>query len=207
MKLIRVHQYGGPEVMQLEEAPVPSPGPGQALVKVEAIGVNFIDIYVRSGTYKGSLPLTPGNEGAGTVEAVGPGVTEVKEGDRVAWATAPGSYAEYNLVPAAKLVPIPQGVGFQDAATVMLQGLTAHYLSTSTYPVRAGDSCLVHAAAGGVGQLLCQMAKIRGARVIGTAGSPEKAAIARQAGADEVVLYREQDFATAAREFTSGAGV
>ncbi|MHB0868631.1 MAG: quinone oxidoreductase family protein [Chloroflexota bacterium] len=207
MKLIRVHQYGGPEVMQLEEAPVPSPGPGQALVKVEAIGVNFIDIYVRSGTYKGSLPLTPGNEGAGTVEAVGPGVTEVKEGDRVAWATAPGSYAEYNLVPAAKLVPIPQGVGFQDAATVMLQGLTAHYLSTSTYPVRAGDSCLVHAAAGGVGQLLCQMAKIRGARVIGTAGSPEKAAIARQAGADEVVLYREQDFVAAARAFTGGTGV
>ncbi|MGE5619018.1 MAG: quinone oxidoreductase family protein [Sphingomonadaceae bacterium] len=207
MKLIRVHQYGGPEVMRLEEAPVPAPDPGEALVKVEAIGVNFIDIYVRSGAYKGNLPLTPGNEGAGTVEAVGPGVTEVKVGDRVAWGTAPGSYAEYHLVPVAKLAPIPDGVSFQQAAAVMLQGMTAHYLSTSTYPLKEGDSCLIHAAAGGLGQLLCQMAKMQGARVIGTAGSPEKAEIARQAGADEVVLYREQDFVAAARQFTAGSGV
>lgn len=207
MQLIRVHQHGGPEVLRLEEAPTPAPGPGQALVKIEAIGVNYIDIYIRSGLYKGTLPLTPGQEGAGTVEAVGPGVEKVKVGDRVAWATVLGSYAQYQVIPAARLVPIPEGLSFQDAAAVMLQGMTAHYLALSTYPLKPGDVCLIHAAAGGVGQLLCQIAKMRGARVLGTAGSPEKASFARQAGADEVILYREQDFAAVARDLTGGAGV
>lgn len=207
MQLIRVYRHGGPEVMQLEEAPVPTPGPGQVLVKLEAIGVNYIEIYIRTGLYRRDLPLVPGNEGAGTVEAVGPEVRGVQEGDRVAWATEPGSYAQYQLVPASALVAIPEGLSFQQSAAVMVQGLTAHYLAVSTYPVGSKDTCLVHAAAGGLGQLLCQIARMRGARVIGTAGSPEKAAIAHEAGADEVILYRERDFAAATREFTGGAGV
>ena len=207
MKAIRVHETGGPEVMRLEELPTPNPGQGQALVKVEAIGVNFVDIYNRSGLYKNPLPFTPGSEGAGTVEAVGPGVTEVKVGDRVGWAQVGGSYATHVVAPAQKLILIPEGVNWRDAAAVLLQGLTAHYLATSTYPLKTGDSCLVHAAAGGVGRLLCQIAKQRGARVIGTAGSPEKAAIARDGGADEVILYREQDFVAEVRRLTGGAGV
>ena len=207
MKIIRVHQTGGPEAMLLEEAPVPEPGTGQVLVKIEAIGVNFIDIYNRSGLYKNPLPVTPGNEGAGTVEAVGSGVAEVKAGDRVAWGMNIGSYAQYRVISSDRLVTIPVGLSFQDAASVMLQGMTAHYLAISTYPLKAGDSCLIHAAAGGLGQLLCQVAKIRGARVIGTVGSPEKAEIARQAGADEVILYRDQDFVARTRELTGGAGV
>ncbi|MCL4531964.1 MAG: quinone oxidoreductase [Actinobacteria bacterium] len=207
MKIIRVHQLGGPEAMLLEEAPVPEPGPGQVLVKIEAIGVNFIDIYNRSGLYKNPLPVTPGNEGAGTVEAVGSGVAEVKTGDRVAWGMNIGSYAQYRVISSDRLVTIPAGLSFQDAASVMLQGMTAHYLAISTYPLKAGDSCLIHAAAGGLGQLLCQVAKIRGARVIGTVGSPAKAEIARQAGADEVILYRDQDFVARTRELTGGAGV
>ena len=207
MKAIRVHETGGPEVMRLEELPTPNPGQGQALVKVEAIGVNFVDIYNRSGLYKNPLPFTPGSEGAGTVEAVGPGVTEVKVGDRVGWAQVGGSYATHVVAPAQKLILIPEGVNSRDAAAVLLQGLTAHYLATSTYPLKTGDSCLVHAAAGGVGRLLCQIAKQRGARVIGTAGSPEKAAIARDGGADEVILYREQDFVAEVRRLTGGAGV
>ena len=207
MKAIRVHETGGPEVMRLEELPTPNPGQGQALVKVEAIGVNFVDIYNRSGLYKNLLPFTPGSEGAGTVEGVGPGVTEVKVGDRVGWAQVGGSYATHVVAPAQKLILIPEGVNSRDAAAVLLQGLTAHYLATSTYPLKTGDSCLVHAAAGGVGRLLCQIAKQRGARVIGTAGSPEKAAIARDGGADEVILYREQDFVAEVRRLTGGAGV
>lgn len=207
MKAIRVHETGGPEVMRLEELPTPNPGQGQALVKVEAIGVNFVDIYNRSGLYKNPLPFTPGSEGAGTVEGVGPGVTEVKVGDRVGWAQVGGSYATHVVAPAQKLILIPEGVNSRDAAAVLLQGLTAHYLATSTYPLKTGDSCLVHAAAGGVGRLLCQIAKQRGARVIGTAGSPEKAAIARDGGADEVILYREQDFVAEVRRLTGGAGV
>jgi len=207
VKAIRVHETGGPEVMRLEELPTPNPGQGQALVKVEAIGVNFVDIYNRSGLYKNPLPFTPGSEGAGTVEAVGPGVTEVKVGDRVGWAQVGGSYATHVVAPAQKLILIPEGVNWRDAAAVLLQGLTAHYLATSTYPLKTGDSCLVHAAAGGVGRLLCQIAKQRGARVIGTAGSPEKAAIARDGGADEVILYREQDFVAEVRRLTGGAGV
>ncbi len=207
MKIIRVHQPGGPEAMQLEDAPIPEVGPGQALVKIEAIGINYIDIYNRSGLYKNPLPVTPGNEGAGIVEAVGSGVTEVKVGDRVAWGMDIGSYAQYRVIGANRLVTIPEGLSFRDAASVMLQGMTAHYLTISTYPLKAGDTCLIHAAAGGLGQLLCQLAKIQGARVIGTAGSPEKADVARQAGADEVILYREQDFAARARQLTGGAGV
>jgi NADPH:quinone reductase len=207
VKAIRVHETGGPEVMRLEELPTPNPGQGQALVKVEAIGVNFVDIYNRSGLYKNPLPFTPGSEGAGTVEGVGPGVTEVKVGDRVGWAQVGGSYATHVVAPAQKLILIPEGVNSRDAAAVLLQGLTAHYLATSTYPLKTGDSCLVHAAAGGVGRLLCQIAKQRGARVIGTAGSPEKAAIARDGGADEVILYREQDFVAEVRRLTGGAGV
>jgi len=207
VKAIRVHETGGPEVMRLEELPTPNPGQGQALVKVEAIGVNFVDIYNRSGLYKNPLPFTPGSEGAGTVEGVGPGVTEVKVGDRVGWAQVGGSYATHVVAPEQKLILIPEGVNSRDAAAVLLQGLTAHYLATSTYPLKTGDSCLVHAAAGGVGRLLCQIAKQRGARVIGTAGSPEKAAIARDGGADEVILYREQDFVAEVRRLTGGAGV
>lgn len=206
MRLIRVREHGGPEVMKLEEGDKPAPGPGQALVRVEASGVNFIDIYYRSGAYKGDLPLTPGQEGAGTVEAIGPGVTEVKEGDRVAWAMVMGSYAQYQLVPAAKLAPVPRELSADDAAAAMLQGMTAHYLSHSTYPIKEGDACLVHAAAGGVGQLLCQIAKMRGARVFGTVGSEEKVDIARQAGADEVILYEKEDFPARVRELTGGQG-
>jgi NADPH2:quinone reductase len=207
MHLIRVHQPGGPEAMQLEEAPTPTPGPGQALVKVEAIGVNFIDIYQRSGLYKAPLPLTPGNEGAGLVEAIGPNVSEVKVGDRVGWAMTPGSYTQYHVLPAARLVPVPDRVSFQDAAAVLLQGMTAHYLAFSAYPLKQGSTCLIHAAAGGLGGLFCQIAKMQGARVFGTAGSPDKAEMARQAGADEVILYREQDFAAAVRQLTGGVGV
>ena len=207
MQAIRIHQYGGPEVLELEQLATPEPGPGQARVQVEAAGVNFIDIYQRSGLYKGALPFTPGNEGAGVVAATGPGVQDLKVGDRVAWAGALGSYSTDAVVPASALVPLPDGVSTRDGAAAMLQGMTAHYLVTSTYPVQAGDTCLVHAAAGGVGLLLCQMAKMRGARVIGTAGSSEKAALARQAGADEVILYQDEDFEAAVKRLTDGKGV
>ena len=207
MKAIRVHQYGPADVMRLEDVPVPEPGEGQALVKLEAIGLNFIDNYQRSGQYKIPLPFIPGSEGAGTVEAVGPGVTEVAVGDRVAYAGVLGAYAEYAAVPASKLVKIPAGVDFATAASVMLQGMTAHYLTHSTYPLQPGDAALLHAAAGGVGLLLIQLAKKRGATIIGTAGTPEKADLARSFGADHVVLYREQDFEAEARRLTGGEGV
>src|SRR5512133_269559 len=193
--------------MGREAAETSAPGPGQALVKVGAVGVNFMDIYVRSGAYKNQLPLTPGNEGAGTVESVGPGVADFKIGDRVAWVNVPGSYSEYHVTPVAELVPIPDRVSLEQAAAAMMQGITAHYLAVSTYPLKPEDTCLIHASAGGLGQLLSQIAKMRGARVIGTAGSPEKAQIARRSGADEVILYREQDFAAAARQLTRGKGV
>jgi NADPH:quinone reductase len=207
MQAIRIHQYGGPEVLEFEQLATPEPGPGQARVQVEAAGVNFIDIYQRSGLYKGALPFTPGNEGAGVVAATGPDVQDLKVGDRVAWAGALGSYSTDAVVPASVLVPLPDGVSTRDGAAAMLQGMTAHYLVTSTYAVQAGDTCLVHAAAGGVGLLLCQMAKMRGARVIGTAGSAEKAALARQAGADEVILYQNEDFEAAVKRLTDGKGV
>ena len=207
MQAVRVHEYGGPEVLKLEELPTPQPGPGQVLVRLEACGVNFIDIYKRSGLYKGPLPLALGEEGAGTVEAVGPDVRDVKVGDLVAWTNVPGSYATHTLVPADKTVKVPDGVSARDAAAVMLQGPTAHYLTHSTSPLRSGDTCLLHAAAGGVGLLLTQMAKMRGARVIGTAGSEEKARLARDAGADEVIVYTQQDFEAEVKRLTDGKGV
>ncbi len=207
MKAVRVHQHGGPEVMKLEELPTPAPGPGQARIKIEACGVNFIDIYQRSGLYKGALPFALGLEGAGTVEAAGPNVTEVKVGDRVAWTGVPGSYATHNVIPADRLVVLPAKLSFQDGAAAMLQGMTAHYLSHATYPLKPGDSCLVHAAAGGVGLLLCQMAKMRGARVIGTVSTEAKAKLAREAGADEVILYTREDFEAEVKRLTGGKGV
>jgi len=208
VKAIRIHSLGGPEVLTWEDVPDPQPGEGQALVRVEASGVNFIDVYFRSGLYKGpALPFILGQEAAGTVAAVGPGVTEVAVGDRVAYTGAHGSYAELAAVPAARLVRLPEGVSTRQGAAAMLQGMTAHYLATSTYPLKPGDVCLVHAAAGGAGQLLCQIAKLRGARVLGTTSSEEKARIAREAGADEVINYTEQDFAAEVKRLTGGRGV
>ena len=208
MQVIRIHQTGGPEVMRVEEVPTPEPGPGQVRVRLAAAGVNFIDIYHRSGQYNMKLPLDLGREGAGTVEAVGTGVTDLKVGDRVAWAGTGGSYATHVLVSAAETVPVPDSVGFEAAAAAMLQGMTAHYLATSTYPIKSGETCLIHAAAGGVGLLLTQMAKMRGAGpIIGTTSTQEKATLARQAGADEVILYTEQDFEAETKRLTGGKGV
>lgn len=207
MKQIQVTQTGGPEQLRLADAPKPSPGPKQALVKIAAAGVNFIDVYHRTGLYKLDLPFTPGMEAAGTVEAVGPDVTEVKPGDRVAYAMARGSYGEYAVVPAWMLVKLPEGVSFETAAAAMLQGMTAHYLTHSTFPLQSGDTCLIHAAAGGVGRLAVQMAKMLGARVIGTAGNPAKVELARSAGADEVINYSEQDFLVEVKRITNGRGV
>ncbi|MBV6430886.1 MAG: 2-haloacrylate reductase [Bryobacteraceae bacterium] len=207
MKAILVHQCGGPDQLKLEDVPVPVPGPGQALVKIDTSGVNFIDIYFRIGLYKADLPLIPGMEAAGVVESVGAGVDAVAPGDRVAYAMSRGSYAEYAVVPAATLVPVPASVSLADAAAVMLQGMTAHYLSHSTFPLSKGHTALIHAAAGGTGALLVQMARMRGATVIATAGSPEKAARARSVGADEVVLYNTHDFEAETRRLTCGKGV
>lgn len=207
MKAMRVHEYGGPDVMRLEEVPVPPPGAGEALVKLAASGVNFIDVYQRSGLYGTPLPFTPGSEGAGVVEGIGPGVTEVAVGDRVAYAGALGAYAEYAVVPAARLVSLPAKVDFKTAAAVMLQGMTAHYLTHSTYPLKQGETCLVHAAAGGVGELLVQVAKRRGARVIGTVSTAEKEALARSVGADEVIRYTEQDWEAEVKRLTGGRGL
>ncbi len=207
MRAIRVHEYGGPEVLRYEEIARPEPGPGEARVRIEAAGVNFIDIYHRTGLYPNPLPFTPGIEGAGTVEAVGPGVTEVRAGDRVAYALSLGAYAEYAIVPAWKLVPIPDGVNPSVAAAAMVQGMTAHYLTHSTYPLQPGDTVLIHAAAGGTGLLIVQMAKLRGARVIGTVSTPEKAQRAREAGADHVILYTQSDFEAEVKRLTEGRGV
>ncbi len=207
MKAVRVHELGGPEVLRYEEVPAPEAGPGQAVVKVEALGVNFIDCYFRTGAYKAALPFIPGMEAAGTVAATGPGVTRVRAGDRVAYAPHMGAYAEYAAVPVDRLVPIPAGLEARTAAAVILQGLTAHYLATSVYPLKGGDTALVHAAAGGVGLLLIQIAKMRGSRVIGTVSTPAKAELARNAGADAVILYTEQDFEAEVRRLTGGAGV
>jgi len=207
MKAVRVHEVGGPEVLRYEDVAVPTPGPGQALVKLEAIGLNFIDCYYRAGLYNASLPFIPGNEGAGTVAAVGPDVTAVRVGDRVSYAMAMGAYAEDAVVAADKLVPVPSPVETRTAAAVMLQGMTAHYLTTSTYTLKPGDTALVHAAAGGVGLLLIQIAKMKGARVFATVSTPEKAALARDAGADEVILYTEKDFEEEVLRLTGGKGV
>jgi NADPH2:quinone reductase len=207
MQAIRPKQPGGPEVLVLEDLPTPTPSQGEALVRVEAAGVNFIDIYQRSGQYKAPVPLPLGLEGAGTVEAVGEGVAEVRPGDRVAWASGPGSYATHVVIPADRLVPIPEGVDVKTAAAAMLQGMTAHYLTRSTYQLGPGDTCLVHAAAGGMGLLLCQMGQRAGVRVIGTTSTEEKAALAREAGAEEVILYTSADFEAEARRLTDGKGV
>jgi len=207
MRAIRVHEYGGPEVLRYEEVPLPEPGPGQVRVKIEAAGVNFIDIYHRTGLYPNPLPFTPGIEGAGIVDAVGPEVTDVRVGDRVAYALALGAYAERALVPAWKLVSVPEDVDLSVAAAAMVQGLTAHYLTHSTYPLKPGDTVLVHAAAGGTGSLIVQMAKLRGARVIGTVSTEEKAQRAREAGADAVILYTRQDFEAEVKRLTEGQGV
>lgn len=208
MKAIRVHAHGGPDVLVLSDVPDPAPGAGEALIAIEAIGVNFIETYFRTGAYKpASLPFTPGGEAAGVVLAVGDGVTSVAPGDRVVSWSVPGAYAERAAVPAARLVTIPDGVSTRLAAAAMLQGMTAHYLACATYPLKPGDSCLVHAAAGGVGLLLCQIAKKRDARVIGTVSTAAKAALARAAGADDVILYTETDFVAETRRLTGGAGV
>jgi NADPH2:quinone reductase len=207
MRAIRAAQYGGPEAMKLEELPTPQPGPGQVRVRIEAAGVNFIDVYQRSGLYKGALPVPLGLEAAGAVEAVGPGVTTVKVGDRVAWTGVPGSYATHNLVPADRVVTLPAGVDARAGAAAMLQGMTAHYLAHDSCRLKHGDTCLVHAAAGGVGLLLVQMAKRAGARVIGTVSTDEKAKLAREAGADEVILYTRQDFEAEVKRLTGGKGL
>ena len=206
MNAIQIQSTGGPEVLQLAELEIPVPGPGQVLIRVEAIGVNFIEIYFRKGTYKATLPLIPGSEAAGTVEDLGSGVTGFKPGDLVASVGVLGSYAEYALVPASQLVKVPDGLTPEQAAAAMLQGMTAHYLATSTYPLKAGDTALVHAGAGGVGLLLTQMASRIGARVITTVSTKEKAELSREAGAAEVILYSEQDFVAEVKKIT-GKGV
>ena len=207
MKAIRVHAPGGPEALRYEDVPRPTPGPGQVLVRIEAAGLNFIDVYQRNGHYKVPVPFTLGQEAAGNVAAVGPGVAEPKVGDRVAYITILGTYAEYAVVPADRVVVLPDGVSTKQGAAAMLQGLTAHYLATSTYPLKSGDACLVHAAAGGVGLLLCQVAALRGARVVGTVSTREKAALARAAGAADVILYTEQDFEAEVKRLLGGSGL
>ncbi len=207
MNAIQIDQNGGPEVLQPKNLPQPEPGAGEVLVRLEAVGVNFIDIYRREGVYKVPLPHVPGTEAAGTVAAVGAGVTGFSKGDRVAGTAFAGAYAEFSMSPSDKLVRVPEGVPGETAAAAMLQGMTAHYLAHSTYPLEAGDTCLVHAAAGGVGLLLVQMAKRLGARVIGTVSTEEKERLARAAGADEVIRYTETDFLEAVRDLTDGKGL
>jgi NADPH2:quinone reductase len=207
MKAIRVHKPGGPEVLVLDEIPVPEPKAGEARVKMEAIGVNFIDIYHRTGLYPLATPFTLGMEGAGVVDAVGDGVTEVKKGERVAYCMVAGSYAEYAIVPASKLAPLPAGIDAKSAAALMLQGMTAHYLTHSTYALKRGETALVHAAAGGVGLLLVQIAKYLGATVMGTVSTEAKAALAREAGADHTILYTQSDFLEQVKKLTEGCGV
>ncbi|TAM74339.1 quinone oxidoreductase [bacterium] len=207
MHAIRIERQGGPEVLQYLDIPVPEPGPGQALVRVLAAGINFIDTYQRGGLYKMALPFTPGLEACAVVERVGPGVDEVKVGDRVAYASCIGSYAEYTTVDVTDVVPVPAGVGDHAAAAAMLQGMTAHYLALSTFPLQPGQVALVHAAAGGVGLLLTQIAKRCGARVIATVGTDEKAKLARDAGADDVIIYTREEVAPAVRRLTGGEGV
>jgi NADPH2:quinone reductase len=208
MKAVRVHNYGGPEVLKYEEAPAPTAGKGEAIVKVAATGLNFVDIYFRSGLYKAAqLPFIPGQEAAGTVTSIGEEVTEAKVGDRVAYAMTQGSYAEFAGVPAWKLVKLPDNVDFNLGAAIMLQGMTAHYLTTSTFQLKAGQSALVHAGAGGVGLLLIQIAKKLGATVYTTVGNEEKGELARGAGADEVIIYSKQDFESEVKRLTGGRGV
>lgn len=207
MKSVRVHEFGGRDALKVDDVPVPEPGDDEARVKVEVTGVNFLDIYQRMGRWQGAMPFTLGQEAAGVVDAVGPNVTGVKVGDRVAYASVQGSYAEFAIVPAWKLVSIPSGVESQQAVAAMVQGITAHYLTHGTYPLKEGDTVLVHAAGGGTGALLVQVAKLRGARVIGTVSNEEKAGIARAAGADEVILYTQTDFESEVKRLTGNKGV
>jgi NADPH2:quinone reductase len=207
MQAIQVSQVGGPEVLTLTDLPIPSPKPNEALVEIKATGVNFIDVYFREGRYPAQLPFVNGQEAAGVVVEIGSEVTNVQRGDRVAYTSALGSYAQFAAVPASRLVKIPDELDFQQAAAAMLQGMTAHYLLYSTYPLKKGETALIHAAAGGVGLLLVQMAKRIGARVIGTAGTQEKTQLARDAGADECIVYTEADFETETRRLTEGKGV
>jgi NADPH2:quinone reductase len=207
MKAIQIHETGGPEVLKLAELPIPQPEQGQVLIRVEAIGVNFIEIYFRKGVYKAALPLTLGSEAAGTVEKLGPGVTGFAVGDAVASVGVLGSYAEYALVPAAQLVTAPAGLSMEKAAAALLQGMTAHYLAYSTFPLKAGDTALIHAGAGGVGLLLTQMAVRLGARVITTVSTAAKAELSREAGASDAILYTEQDFEAEVKRLTGGKGV
>jgi NADPH:quinone reductase len=207
MKAIRIHNHGGPEVLTYDDVAVPEPMAGEARVKVEAIGVNFIDIYHRTGLYPLKTPFTLGMESAGVVDAVGEGVTDVKIGERVAYAMIPGSYAEYAIVPAARLAPLPAFIDAKTAAAIMLQGMTAHYLTRSTYALKKADTALVHAAAGGVGLMLVQVAKMLGARVIGTVSTEAKAELAKQAGADEIIVYTQSDFLVEVKRITNGKGV
>jgi NADPH2:quinone reductase len=208
VKAVRIHEYGGPEVLRYEETERPRPGRGEALVKLEFSGVNFLDTQYRSGRAKApSLPFVDGWEGAGIVAGIGDGVSELNEGDRVAYTMIMGTYAEYAVVPAARLVPVPAAIDLKTAAAAMLQGMTAHYLTHATYPLGPGNTVLVHAAAGGVGALIVQAARLRGATVFGTVGSDEKAAIARAAGASEVINYSTQDFEQEVRRLTGGRGV
>jgi NADPH2:quinone reductase len=207
MKAIVARTNGAPDVLEWTEVPTPKPQPGTALVRLAAVGVNFIDVYHRNGLYKMPLPFTPGSEGAGTVEALGEGVTTLRAGDRVAYAMVPGAYAEYAVVPASRLVAVPDGVSLRDAAALMLQGMTAHYLITSTFVLDGGSMALVHAGAGGVGLLLTQLAKAKGATVITTVSTAEKEALSRDAGADQVIRYTEVDFAAEVRRISNGRGV
>ena len=208
MKAIRVHTPGGPDAMKFDDVAEPTPKAGEAVVKIDAAGLNYIDVYQRSGAYKPAiLPFTLGLEAGGTVTAVGDGVTGLKVGDKVAYTGVPGAYAEFAAVPADRLIKLPGGVTPKQGAAAMLQGMTAHYLACTTYPLKSGDACLVHAAAGGVGLLLVQMAKMRGARVIGTVSTEDKAKLARDAGADDVILYGNQDFAAETKRLTGCKGV
>jgi NADPH2:quinone reductase len=207
MKAIQVSRVGGPEVMEVADLPVPQAGPRQAVVKLAAAGVNFIDVYYREGRYKTATPFVPGQEGAGVVTSIGADVTEVKVGDRVAWSGPLGSYAEVAALPADRLVPIPPGVTEREAAAAMLQGMTAHYLAHDTHPLAKGETALIHAAAGGVGLLLVQMAHAAGARVIATVSTEAKAQLAREAGAHSVILYTEADFEAETKRLTDGKGV
>jgi NADPH2:quinone reductase len=206
MKAIRVHQHGGPEALTIEDVATPDPGPLEVRVRLHAIGVNFIEVYFRTGAYKTPLPFTPGGEGSGVVDAVGEGVSSVAPGDRVASFNFMGAYAEFALAKADRLVRLPDSVSFEAGTAAMIQGMTAHYLARATYQLKPGDTCLVHAAAGGVGLLLCQIAWRFGARVIGTVSTEEKAALARAAGASEVILYTQQDFVEEGRRLTGGKG-
>lgn len=207
MKAIQVKQPGGVEALQVVDLPIPQPKPGEAVVKIAAVGVNFIDIYLREGRYKAPLPFVDGQEAAGVVTEVGADVKNVKPGDRVAYAGPIGAYAEYAAVPAERLVPVPSGVNDREAAAAMLQGMTAHYLAYDTFPLKRGQTALIHAAAGGLGLLLVQMAHNLGVRVIGTVSTDEKAQLARQAGADEIILYTKSDFEAETKRLTGGKGV